>query len=192
MGAASHGAAQKAPRRGKFEACLRAVETRRVTALPVRRALAAVRHAGATTPRLRSSRKLVPAAVSPRCGRSSSPRTRPHSSDRPTSAAGQIVAASVGAACPAAKGCDGQTVPWPDGAMAKGWAGRSVWGARGSRGMVPAVGRQQTFYGQDARPGWQNTGAGATCQGAPLPCRAATAIPARNPGPADPICRTVP
>jgi hypothetical protein len=61
------------------------------------------------------------------------PRTGPHASDRPTSAAGQISAERAGATCPAAKGCYGQTVLRPKAAR--------VVRSGGSR--VPAVGRQQ-------------------------------------------------
>jgi hypothetical protein len=158
-------------------ACPRGVEGRRATAAPFRQALATVGRVGATplftetcSPRARTltaMRALVP------------PRTRPPASDRPTSAAGQISAERAEATCPAAKGCYSQTVLRPKAAR--------VVRSGGSR--VPAS--TERFAGKTPDR-WQSTGAAATCRGAPLPCRGATAIPARNPGPADPNCRTVP
>jgi hypothetical protein len=89
-----------------------------------------------------SSRKLVPPRRELTAMRALvPPRTRPHGSDRPTSAAGQISAVL------------GPRVLQPRGAMAKRCCGQRRrgscdLGARGSR----QSGVNRTFCGQDARP----------------------------------------
>jgi hypothetical protein len=121
-----------------------------------------------------------PGANSPRCGRLSRP--------------GPVHTAVIAPRLLRAKSqqCWGhvscsQGVLWPNGAAAKGGAGRAIWGLEGPGSRAST----ERFAGKTPDR-WQSTGAAATCQGAPLPCRGATAIPARNPGPADPNCRTVP
>ena len=189
MGAASPGAAQKAPGRGKSEACLRAVETRRVTArsrsaerlprsgMPVRRHRGCALH-GNLFPR--RSHRDASARPHPAAGRTRAIGPRPLRA--------RSWQQALGAACllqprgAMAKPCRGQTELWPK-------AGRVVrcGGLEAGVAWFRQSGVNRRFTGKTL-----NRAAGATCQGAPLPCRAATAIPARNPGPADPICRTVP
>jgi hypothetical protein len=140
---------------------------------------------GCDATRLRSSRKLVP------------PRREPPHCDvgacpRPGRVRTRVIAPRLLRARSWQHVLEPRVLQ-PRGAMAKRCRGqRRRWSCHLGGSRVPAVGRQQTFCGQDARPAWQSTGAAATCRGAPLPCRGATAIPARNPGPADPNCRTVP
>jgi len=158
--------------------CPRAVEGRRATAAPV--SPSALPRWGVWV-RGHSSRKLVPPRRELTAMRALvPPPTRPHASDRPTSLRAKSQPCWGHVSC-------SQGVLWPNGAAAKGGAGRAIWGLEGPGSRASP----ERFAGKTPDR-WQSTGAAATCRGAPLPCRGATAIPACNPGPADPNCRTVP